>query len=124
LATAVGIVLVARGREPRRGFVGEEEAGASERRRDDPAPRSGPEQRQAEEAESGEEGHGRGPATPDDEPLGTPAPERSEGMTVVVRGAVRVVSPVLAVVGLTVVVAVPVAVAGMRWADSRPITAL
>ena len=41
--------------------------------------------------------------TPDHEALGTPGPERAEGMSVVVRGAVRTVSPVLAIAGLYLV---------------------
>ena len=44
-----------------------------------------------------------GPPTPDFEPLGTPAPESRQGMSVVVRIAARVVSPVLAVVGVYLV---------------------
>ena len=53
----------------------------------------------AREAEAEEEGLGDAPATPDDEPLATPAPERAEAMTVVTRTAVRVVLPLLAVAG-------------------------
>jgi len=100
LAAVVGVVVITRGREARRGYIGEEEAGARERRQDDPPSRSGRAATEAKEGEAEEEGRGRGPATPDAEPLGTPAPERAEGMTVVVRGAVRVISPVLAVAGL------------------------
>jgi len=40
------------------------------------------------------------PATPDAVPLGTPAPETAEAMTVVTRTAIRLVLPVLAVAGL------------------------
>jgi multicomponent Na+:H+ antiporter subunit B len=42
--------------------------------------------------------------TPDAEQLGTPAPERAETMTVVVRTAIRVILPILAVAGLYLVV--------------------
>ncbi len=41
--------------------------------------------------------------TPDATPLGTPAPETAEAMTVVVRTAIRVVLPILAVAGLYLV---------------------
>lgn len=43
--------------------------------------------------------HVAAPKTPDNTPLGTPAPERAEAMTVVVRTAVRVAIPILAVTG-------------------------
>ena len=102
LAAVVGIGIVARSREPRRGFIGEELAGAKEQRHDPPDVGSRAEA-EAEQAESEEQGHARGPATPDSERLGTPAPERSESMSVVVRGAVRTVSPVLAIAGLYLV---------------------
>jgi multicomponent Na+:H+ antiporter subunit B len=102
LAAVVGIGVVARGREPRRGFIGEELAGAREQRQDPPDVGSHAEA-EAEQAESEEQGHARGPATPDAERLGTPAPERSEAMSVVVRSAVRTVSPVLAIAGLYLV---------------------
>jgi len=102
LAAVVSVVVLARTREPRHGFVGEERAGAEEQRRVD---RGGSDEgaRTAREAEAEEEGRAEGPATPDDEPLATPAPERAEAMTVVTRTAVRVVLPLLAVAGLYLV---------------------
>ena len=45
----------------------------------------------------------RGPSTPDETPLGTPAPETSESMTVVIRTSARIVVPILAVAGLYLV---------------------
>jgi len=98
LASVVSVVVLTRTREPRRGFVGEERAGEEEQRRVD---RGGSDEgsRTAREAEAEEEGLGDAPATPDDEPLATPAPERAEAMTVVTRTAVRVVLPLLAVAG-------------------------
>jgi len=98
LAAVVSVVVLTRTREPRRGFVGEERAGEEEQRRVD---RGGSDEGSmtAREAEAEEEGLGDAPATPDDEPLATPAPERAEAMTVVTRTAVRVVLPLLAVAG-------------------------
>ena len=98
LAAVVSVVVLTRTREPRRGFMGEERAGEEEQRRVD---RGGSDEgsRTAREAEAEEEGLGDAPATPDDEPLATPAPERAEAMTVVTRTAVRVVLPLLAVAG-------------------------
>ena len=98
LAAVVSVVVLTRGREPRHGFVGEERAGEEEQRRVDPGG-SDEGSRVAREAEAEEEGLGDVPATPDDEPLATPAPERAEAMTVVTRTAVRVVLPLLAVAG-------------------------
>ena len=43
------------------------------------------------------------PRTPDRTPLGAPPPERAEAMTVVVRTAIRVALPILAVAGLYLV---------------------
>jgi multicomponent Na+:H+ antiporter subunit B len=103
LSAVIGIGLVSRAREPRRGFIGEEVAGARERRQDDPPRARGRSETQADQAEREEQGSKRGPRTPDREPLGSPFPERAEGMSVVVRGAVRVVAPLLLVIGLYVV---------------------
>lgn len=103
LAAVVGIGLLSRGREPRRGFIGEELAGAREQEASDPKEQEGVSEREAGEAEAEEQGRRRGAATPDAEPLGSPSPDTAEGMTVVVRGAVRVVAPVLAVLGLYLV---------------------
>jgi multicomponent Na+:H+ antiporter subunit B len=54
----------------------------------------------ARHADRREQGQDPGPATPDNEALGTPAPEAADAMTVVVRGAVRIVSPLLLVAGI------------------------
>ncbi|HEY2672611.1 MAG TPA: MnhB domain-containing protein [Rugosimonospora sp.] len=104
LAAVVGMGLITRAREPRRGFIGEQVAGRREQHRTDPTPgRGSADQRQAQRAEAGEEGRRSGPASPDDEPLGSPGPERAEAMTVVVRAAVRTVAPLLTMAGLYLV---------------------
>ncbi|WP_028921654.1 MnhB domain-containing protein [Pseudonocardia acaciae] len=105
LAAVICVVVLARTKEPRSGYLGEHEVGEREQREFDPAERSTAEERRTRRAERREEGYrpGRGPATPDREPLGSPAPELAQGMTVVVRGGVRFVLPVLAVAGLYLV---------------------
>ena len=103
LAAVVGIGLIARRREPRRGFIGEAAAGSEEQREGDPQEGKGPDERRASQAESEELGLSRGPMTPDNEPLGTPVPEHAQGMSVIVRGGVRVIAPVLGVAGLYLV---------------------
>jgi multicomponent Na+:H+ antiporter subunit B len=55
---------------------------------------------EARTAATEEEGRSSVPETPDDEPLGTPAPERAAALTVVGRGAVRTVEPILLIAGL------------------------
>lgn len=106
LAAVVCVVVLTRTRESRYGYLGEHEAGEREQRELDPTEkRRTPDDRRSRDAERREEGYraGQGPATPDRVPLGTPAPELAQGMTVVVRGAVRLVLPVLAVAGLYLV---------------------
>jgi multicomponent Na+:H+ antiporter subunit B len=111
LAAVMSVIVLTRPREPRRGYFGEEVAGAREQARADPRKRPTAQEREAREAERMEEGEepqaasgvpGR-PGTPDAEPLGTPAPERSDAMTVIVRAGVRTVLPLLAVAGLYLV---------------------
>jgi multicomponent Na+:H+ antiporter subunit B len=111
LAAVMSVIVLTRPREPRRGYFGEETAGAREQAAADPGQQPTAEERRAREAESQEEGEepqaapgapGR-PDTPDAVPLGTPAPERADAMTVVVRGGVRTVLPLLAVAGLYLV---------------------
>lgn len=108
LAAVMSVIVLARPREPRRGYFGEATAGAREQAEADPGQQATAEESEAREAESLEEGEepqrppGR-PGTPDAVPLGTPAPERADAMTVVVRTGVRTVLPVLAVAGLYVV---------------------
>lgn len=104
LAAVISVVLLARPRETRRGYFGEDVAGLREQSRIDPHEAADAQQRRAREAEDEEAGAGTGhpgkhPETPDAEPLGTPAPEKAEAMTVVVRGAVRTATPILAVTG-------------------------
>lgn len=105
LAAVVTVVLLTRTREPRGSFVGEHEAGEEEQRevgaeqgesRDEAVART------AEEEETSEVADGA-PAFPDAEPIGTPAPERALGMTVVTRFAVRLTLPLLAVAGVYLV---------------------
>lgn len=104
LAAVISVIVLSRPREPRRGYFGEEVAAAREQAEADPAEQTDETERQAlsaERQEQGEEPSGRlGPETPDRTPLGTPAPETAEAMTVVVRTAIRIALPVLAVAGL------------------------
>jgi multicomponent Na+:H+ antiporter subunit B len=111
LAAVMSVIVLTRPREPRRGYFGEEVAGAREQAHADPRKRPTVQEREAREAERMEEGEepqaapgmpGR-PDTPDAEPLGAPAPERSDAMTVIVRAGVRTVLPLLAVAGLYLV---------------------
>jgi multicomponent Na+:H+ antiporter subunit B len=108
LAAVMSVVVITRPREPRRGYFGESAAGAREQTQDDPVVGSGASQDEARVAERLEQDEqiskGEEPVeTPDAEPLGTPAPERAEAMTVVVRTAIRVALPILAVAGLYLV---------------------
>jgi multicomponent Na+:H+ antiporter subunit B len=105
LAAVVSVILITRSREPRQGYFGESAAGARERRQADPAPPADASEQAARSAERREQdkagpGDREGPATPDAVPLGTPAPETAEAMTVVTRTAIRLALPVLAVAGL------------------------
>jgi multicomponent Na+:H+ antiporter subunit B len=102
LAAVVGVSLLARTRERRRGFMGEARAGRDEQERFDPHEHTDDTERAARLAEDVENG-GDVPDTPDAEKLGTPAPERAQGMTIVVRSGIRVVAPVLLVAGLYLV---------------------
>lgn len=108
LAAVISVVLITRSREPRRGYFGEAAAGAREQEQNDPAEvcdareqeaRSAERREQDEQASSGQEPH----PTPDATPLGTPAPDTAEAMTVVVRTAIRAALPILAVAGLYLV---------------------
>ena len=108
LAAVMSVVVITRPREPRRGYFGEAAAGAREQMQADPAVGADPTEQEARSAERREQGgvvRGDEPLeTPDAVPLGTPAPERAEAMTVVVRTAIRVALPILAVAGLYLVV--------------------
>lgn len=102
IAAVVSVVVLTRTREPRQGYIGEETAAEREREQIDPEAAPDATQRMARSAERVESGEDR-PDTPDATPLGTPAPERAEGMTVVVRTAMRLIAPILAVCGLYIV---------------------
>lgn len=104
LAAVISVVVLARPREARRGYFGEDVAGLREQSRIDPHEPADAQERQARAAEQAEadDAGSRRPTrreSPDGEALGTPAPERAEAMSVVVRGAVRAATPILAVTG-------------------------
>lgn len=103
IAAVVSVVVLTRTREPRHGYIGEETAAKGEREQIDPSKTPDATQREARSAERAESGEDR-EDTPDATPLGTPAPEGAEGMTVVVRTAMRVVAPILAVCGMYIVI--------------------
>jgi len=108
LAAVISVVLITRSRESRRGYFGEARAGQREQEQCDPAEQADATERAARSAERREQGglapgDAPGPATPDATPLGTPAPETADAMTVVVRTAIRIALPVLAVAGLYLV---------------------
>jgi multicomponent Na+:H+ antiporter subunit B len=98
LAAVVSVVVITRTREPRRGYFGESLAGAHEQEETDPPDRPDAGELAAKQAEQ-REAQQDGPPTPDDIPLGTPAPETAQAMTVVTRTAIRVALPLLAVAG-------------------------
>jgi multicomponent Na+:H+ antiporter subunit B len=105
LAAVVSVILITRSREPRRGYFGESDAGAREQEQCDPPERPDALEQEARAAERREQdvpglGDPADPETPDAVPLGTPAPELAEGMTMVVRTAIRLALPLLAVAGL------------------------
>lgn len=102
LAAIVGIGVITRGKEPRRGFIGEEKVAQKERQETDPHPPPSKAEASARQASEREE-QGRGPATPDQEALGSEGPEQAQAMTVVVRGAARAGAPILVMVGLYLV---------------------
>jgi multicomponent Na+:H+ antiporter subunit B len=108
LAAIVSVVVVTRSREGRSGYFGESTAGEREQAQADPAESADASERAAQAAERREQavqapGEPAGPATPDATPLGTPAPETAEAMSLVVRTAIRIALPVLAVAGLYLV---------------------
>lgn len=97
LAAVISVSLLARGREPRSEYVGEATAGRREQRSADPRDGENEQEREARAAEEHEGDDEPAPDSADDDELGAPAPERAEGMTVVIRVAARIVAPVLAV---------------------------
>jgi multicomponent Na+:H+ antiporter subunit B len=101
LAAVVSVVVISRSREPRSGYFGEAAAGAREQADDDPDRPADASEQEARAAERDEQpGRPAGPLTPDAVPLGTPAPETAQAMTVVTRTAIRLALPVLMVAGL------------------------
>jgi multicomponent Na+:H+ antiporter subunit B len=108
LAAVISVVVITRPREPRRGYFGESAAGVREQRQDDPDvgfDATEDEARLAERREQDEQASGGAEptVTPDATPLGTPAPETAEAMTIVVRTSIKVALPILAVAGLYLV---------------------
>jgi len=102
LAAVMSVVVISRSKEPRRGYFGETLAGEREQRAADPPDRADAVERATRAAERHEEDDDAGqdrPDTPDAVPLGTPAPETTRAMTVVVRTGIRVALPLLAVAG-------------------------
>jgi len=111
LAAVVSVVVLTRGREGRRGYLGESVAAAKEQAEADPPEPLTPQQREirrAEETEAPGAGEDRdlppGPLlTPDLEPVGTPGPEKAETMSIVTRTGIRPAATVLAVAGFYLV---------------------
>jgi multicomponent Na+:H+ antiporter subunit B len=108
LAAVISVVLITRSKEPRRGYFGEEAAAGRERPEPGPAEPDDAVEGAARRAERLEQDERRsadhaGPPTPDQAPLGSPGPETAAAMTVVVRTAIRVALPILAVAGLYLV---------------------
>jgi len=106
LGAIVGITTITRHREPRRGFIGEELAASREQDQIGARPGEGDgdagqaEARRVDEAEQG----GTLPATtPDATAVGERKLETATTMTVVVRGAVRVIAPMLMIAGFYLV---------------------
>jgi multicomponent Na+:H+ antiporter subunit B len=112
--SAAGARERARADPQRPADASEQAARAAERREQDKPPGAGgdsPSGDSASEAGAGQASAGQAsagqaggpdqdaPETPDAVPLGTPAPETAEAMTVVTRTAIRLVLPVLAVAG-------------------------
>jgi multicomponent Na+:H+ antiporter subunit B len=105
LAAVSSVLLFCRHREGRRGFIGETSAGEKEQGESDPRTGHDPAMQMALDAERAEwdvERPRRRP-TPDREPLGDPAPDTAEAMSVLVRGVVRAITPALAIAGLYLV---------------------
>jgi multicomponent Na+:H+ antiporter subunit B len=102
LAAVVSVVTLTRSPEARTSYVGESMAGRQEQADVDPSGGSEDsdqrESRQAEEQEEQEEDEGVAPNA-DDVPLGTRAPERAAGMSVVVRVGARIAAVPLVVAG-------------------------
>lgn len=100
LAAVVSVVVLSRGREPRREYVGEASAGRSEQAAADPHDEPDEDQREARAAETEEQQSIPAPENADDDALGEPAPERAVAMTVVIRVGARIAAVILAVIGV------------------------
>jgi multicomponent Na+:H+ antiporter subunit B len=98
LAAVVTVTVLARGREPRHEYVGEAVAAKGEQARVDPAGSRG--SARARTADRAEESDAQPLGRADRTRLGTPGPELSAEMTVVVRVAARAAAVVLAVAGV------------------------
>jgi multicomponent Na+:H+ antiporter subunit B len=103
LGAIVGITTITRHREPRRGFIGEELAGGREQ--DQIAAPEGADagQEEARRIDALEQGGGLGSSTPDATAVGERKLETAATMSVVVRGAVRTIAPMLMIAGLYLV---------------------
>jgi multicomponent Na+:H+ antiporter subunit B len=101
LAAVVSVVVLARHREPRRGFVGEDVAGEREADAIGSTSKTDAGEQLARKAEAGEEGSDapKRPETPDGDPVGLRQRERAHAMTVVTRNAAKAAAPILAVAG-------------------------
>ena len=103
LAAVVSVVTLTRSPETRTEYVGESMAGREEQAEVDPKGGGGDsdeqESRQAEEQEEEEDKGGDVAPNADDIPLGTRAPERAAGMSVVVRVGARIAAVPLLVAG-------------------------
>jgi multicomponent Na+:H+ antiporter subunit B len=97
LAAVISVVLLSRGREPRREYVGEAGAGRKEQQDTDPHPGQDSGEAEAHAAEKIEDDEAPAPDHADDDRLGAAAPERAAAMTVVVRVGARTAAPILAV---------------------------
>jgi multicomponent Na+:H+ antiporter subunit B len=101
LAAVMSVVVLARGKEQRYGFIGEQAEARQERRGKGRSAKPDTRERTARKAEATEEGLNLSdrPETPDREPVGAVGQELAHAMTVVTRTAVRIATPVLAVAG-------------------------
>lgn len=102
-AAVVTVTTLSRPREPRGEYVGEASAGRQEQAEIDPQGGDSGEETEARGAEDEERGDDQAPPAlpdPDRIPLGRPAPERAEAMTVVVRVAARTAAVLLSVIAV------------------------
>lgn len=102
LAAVVAVSTLARSKESRGEYVGEASAGRREQADVDAESNddADAEEQEARSAESAEETGDEPLPDPDRIPLGEPAPEHAEAMTVVVRVAARIAALVLTVAGV------------------------